>query len=422
MENFKPNLQSIVLFILIFYAGVLQAQVGINTTNIGDGAMLDVKSDTTGILIPRVNILDLSTIAPINTAAEESLLVYNTNVTTGKGFHYWDGEWIAINFRDGDFYEEGTTRPPTDIADDVFRTGNVAIGKNTADYPLEISNSSTTRGLNVTTSGAIAGNSFGAYFNNSNSSNGTSKHYGIQNNLTSNGGTGTITGTYNRLAGTVVRSVYGNSNYITGSVGGEHIGTRNNVASTGAGEHIGTYNQVNGSGIIKGTYNKINNVLAVGQNGYGTYNDVNSNDGNNYGGYFYAHGYDLTATGNYYAGYFDAHGGSHPYAAVFNRGHVVANDAGGNYDFRIKGRDIANDGTGEDLFFVDANGDKVGIGTDTPTEKLEVNGKIKATDINFSGLPAYTSVANAIAGGLVSGDLFRDSNSSDSGSIIRIVP
>ena len=31
----------------------------------------------------------------------ESLLVYNTNTTTGKGFHYWNGsQWIAISSDD----------------------------------------------------------------------------------------------------------------------------------------------------------------------------------------------------------------------------------------------------------------------------------------------------------------------------------
>jgi len=43
----------------------------------------------------------------------------------------------------------------------------------------------------------------------------------------------------------------------------------------------------------------------------------------------------------------------------------------------------------------------VGIGTTTPTEKLEVNGKIKATDINFSGLPTSSA-------GLDPGDVWND--------------
>jgi hypothetical protein len=75
------------------------SQVGINTNTPGDGAVLEIYSEDKGLLIPRLNITDLSTIAPIafDTAAEESLLVYNTNTASGKGFHYWSGAtWIKI--------------------------------------------------------------------------------------------------------------------------------------------------------------------------------------------------------------------------------------------------------------------------------------------------------------------------------------
>ncbi len=75
----------------------LQAQVGINTTTPQAGSMLDVTSTNKGILIPRVNISNLGTIAPITGGATESLLVYNTNTTTGKGFYYWDSsQWIPL--------------------------------------------------------------------------------------------------------------------------------------------------------------------------------------------------------------------------------------------------------------------------------------------------------------------------------------
>jgi hypothetical protein len=87
---------------------------------------------------------------------------------------------------------------------------------------------------------------------------------------------------------------------------------------------------------------------------------------------------------------------------VFNRGHVIANESGLDNDFRIEGQ---ND---NDLFFADASTDNIGIGTNAPDEKLEVNGKIKAVDINFSGIPSYASNAAATADtGLASGDVYR---------------
>jgi hypothetical protein len=47
-------------------------------------------------------------------------------------------------------------------------------------------------------------------------------------------------------------------------------------------------------------------------------------------------------------------------------GNVVFNDAGGNFDFRVEGDTDAN------ILFTDASTDRVGIGTNTPTAKLEV--------------------------------------------------
>lgn len=60
-----------------------------------------------------------------------------------------------------------------------------------------------------------------------------------------------------------------------------------------------------------------------------------------------------------------------------------------------------------DIFGFDGNlmtllrSGNVGIGTITPTEKLEINGKIKATNINFSGLPTSST-------GLITGDVWND--------------
>jgi len=79
---------------------VLYAQnVGINATGAAPSvdAMLDIASTNKALLIPRVSIANLATIAPITGGSTESLLVYNTNVGTGKGFYYWDGlVWVKF--------------------------------------------------------------------------------------------------------------------------------------------------------------------------------------------------------------------------------------------------------------------------------------------------------------------------------------
>ena len=81
----------IILFLFLF-TSIAQAQVGIGTTSPAGGSLLDISSTDKGILIPRVDIADLSTAAPVteDLTNSESLLVHNTNTTTGKGFYYWD--------------------------------------------------------------------------------------------------------------------------------------------------------------------------------------------------------------------------------------------------------------------------------------------------------------------------------------------
>jgi len=101
----SPILRTLTVLVVLCSSSKIQSQVGINTITPGDGSMLDIKSANKGLLVPRVAILDLSTIDPVvvNTAAEESLLVYNTSIVTGKGFYYWDGSmWVKLSTGDSD--------------------------------------------------------------------------------------------------------------------------------------------------------------------------------------------------------------------------------------------------------------------------------------------------------------------------------
>jgi hypothetical protein len=80
---------------LIFIVKYSLAQVGIGTTS--PQSILDISSNNDGILIPRVNILDFTTAAPL-VAPQESELVYNDSPTTINGFYFWSGtEWKTID-------------------------------------------------------------------------------------------------------------------------------------------------------------------------------------------------------------------------------------------------------------------------------------------------------------------------------------
>jgi len=85
--------------------------------------MLDITSSDKGLLIPRVNILDINTIAPITGGTTESLLVYNTNISTGKGFYFWNGSiWVNLNSDDWKVSGNTGTSPGTGVGQNYIGT------------------------------------------------------------------------------------------------------------------------------------------------------------------------------------------------------------------------------------------------------------------------------------------------------------
>ena len=72
-------------------------------------------------------------------------------------------------------------------------------------------------------------------------------------------------------------------------------------------------------------------------------------------------------------------------------GAVVFNDAGADVDFRVEGDSEQN------LLFVDASTDRVGIGTNAPSTLLDVAGAITATQINLNSIaPMVVSAEDAV--------------------------
>lgn len=93
-------MKPIYLFLLLFYAVNLSAQVGINTTSPHSSSLMDISSIDKGILIPRVSLnstTDKNTI--LNPA--NSLLVFNEIASndTVVGYYYWStpyDRWIKF--------------------------------------------------------------------------------------------------------------------------------------------------------------------------------------------------------------------------------------------------------------------------------------------------------------------------------------
>lgn len=118
-----------VLFILGIRPCTLVAQgVAINPDGsvAAESAMLDIKSTSKGLLIPRINITDLSSSAPV-TSPEVSLLVYNTNTSTGLGYYYWTGtKWMRLTIAEDLDYVNGSG----DATRVAFWTNTNTLGSN----------------------------------------------------------------------------------------------------------------------------------------------------------------------------------------------------------------------------------------------------------------------------------------------------
>ncbi len=150
----------------------------------------------------------------------------------------------SLGIEDADFYKENTTSSPTNISDDIYTLGNVAIGKNTADYPLEISTQND-RAIFSTIDGTSDSIIKGIFQHTANSGNGF--HYGFYNVL-SGSGSGKHFGTFNILSGTGTGKLYGTRQEITNSGNNDHHGCYNILWGSGSGTHVGTYNRLSGTG------------------------------------------------------------------------------------------------------------------------------------------------------------------------------
>ncbi|CAA9198026.1 hypothetical protein FLA105534_01926 [Flavobacterium bizetiae] len=81
------------------FTTVTYSQVGIGTLNPVQSSQLDITATNKGLLIPRVQLTQLSLQAPIIGTAKTSLLVFNTQTINDftPGFYFWNGiKWVRI--------------------------------------------------------------------------------------------------------------------------------------------------------------------------------------------------------------------------------------------------------------------------------------------------------------------------------------
>jgi len=115
--TYRP--QAFFIILLLFSISKSFAQVGIGTTSPNLSSMLDIKSTTSGILIPRMTLTQRNAIT-VNTATI-GLLIYQTDNTSG--FYYYNGtSWVPFTGGiDNDWIVSGTNMYNAN-------SGNVGVG------------------------------------------------------------------------------------------------------------------------------------------------------------------------------------------------------------------------------------------------------------------------------------------------------
>lgn len=212
-------MRNVMFIIVILSFSTLKSQVSIGHNTPKESSILDIGSTNKGILIPRVSIDDLTTKAPITTTTiEESLLVYNTNTSTGKGFYYWDGsKWHPI-------FSSPTSTTSTNLGWSLAgnnNTGNAFLGTIDSN-PLEIRTGNTQR-LHLDISYNLKGGYQSIIAGSQNFAYGNQVQVSGQNN-TSFGNLNIVSGSYNLVSGqqnavsSTSSNISGVNNYIEGDM------------------------------------------------------------------------------------------------------------------------------------------------------------------------------------------------------------
>ena len=393
--NLKSNFMKKATLLLFFMIYSLSfAQVGINADNSAPdaSAMLDIKSTSSGLLIPRMTAADRDNIATPATG----LTVY---VTDDNGFYYFDGtNWVR-------FQEAGKAWL---LAGNGGTSGTEFLGTTDA-QPLIFKTNNVER-MRIKDNGVVSVNTspsdFVQFFVAANDKDYVGYFQSTQANSDDVGVVGEVANTdYYGIGGVFQGGWYGlkagvyptGNNYYYGVEGVVDGGTGSNYGLesfvNGGGTNVGNLNSVYDDGNGNATNFGTLNSLTDGTTNYGSYSNI-SGDGTNYG--FYA---SLSGTGTNYGflGAFDVSQDKGSIAYFDNRNAngigLIAN--GNNLSTYYLPIDSNNNPIGGGII---ANGSKLGIISYTDLDDnaaIAIEGQYAGTtSTDATGIVGYSMPAD----------------------------
>lgn len=411
---------SILLFLIVSSTSSI-AQVGIGTTSPDVSSILDISSTESGVLIPRMTENERDNIAtPL-----KGLLIFQNDGE--EGFWYFDGTiWVPLTPSDtvGEFISlSGVIRNTTSIQFDDFVVGSTSldnlVGNNDNNRLFFDKGRGAFRaGSNGTTSWDntnIGTNSIGLGLDNTASGSFTvalgrntraigTYAVSIGRDNVVEGQSATSFGAFNESSGDNatsfgLRTIAGGENAIAGGSNTDALGPNTialGLTSTASGENaIALGNLDNATALNSVAIGFQNTASGVGSHALGNESEASGVNSVVIGDNLAAPSYGEVVVGTYNERYTPTTLGI---TASVGTDRIFSVGNG----FRTGGVTTFNN-----ALTILKNG-FVGIGTDVDdilTEKLEVKGKIKAVNVNFSGLPIFEN--NTAASSLEVGDMYR---------------
>lgn len=272
------------------YAGYFLGNVSIGTTT-ANNYILPASRGTNGQTMQTDAAGNVSWVTPtvVTDTDDQATDVFSLTGTTLNLSLQNDGvatQTVDLSpLRDHDWYEEGGTTPPNAITDNIYHTGDVAIGKNTASYALDVSETDNSKIIAVAVSKTESSASETAGIFVSKNSIGSGPANNIMNNITSTNINNQTTGVKNTFLGAANLMNLGVMNDFT--VASQYQRGINNVFGNVTGEQIGLYNffgSVTSALKSAGVSNWWSSSSTVNANIYGMENNINSNgNGDRYG-------------------------------------------------------------------------------------------------------------------------------------------